>query len=436
MIVSSAALAAEINSGQMNKHFSTLYGPENIGAQKRRYLRILDLFTHAKPGAKTLLVNAPGRTELAGNHTDHNHGCVLAAAVDLDCVAAVTPADNQEVVLDSETYLSPIRVDLHNLEPLAEEQNTPEALVRGVAAAFFKHTGIRQGFYGRLHATCLPGTGLSSSAAFSVMVAATFNFLFNDAKLSAKSLAMMAWEAENDFFGKSCGLMDQLASAVGKTIFIDFAKPKQPSISLIKQSLDKTDYQLAIIDTGGNHVELSREYGTIPAEMRAAAEVFGQPFARGITFERLLANITSIRNQAGDRAALRLLHFIEENDRAQTMAKLLEEGHFEQYLHHVEASGTSSGLLLQNCATITDSREQGILLALAMSRRICPRAVCRVHGGGFAGTVQAYVPKDDFDNFKWSMERIFGEGSVMLIQLGRPGVCALKRDGLTLPHED
>jgi galactokinase len=436
MITPCATLSSEISSGRLDQHFVTLYGPNKIDSQKSRYLRLLNLLAGAKPGAETLLVIAPGRTELAGNHTDHNHGCVLAAAVDLDCVAAVSPIDSQEVVLISEGYPSPIRVSLHNLEPHPDEKGSPEALVRGVAAAFFKYTGIRHGFYGHLHATCQPGTGLSSSAAFSVLVGATFNFLFNNGRLSGETLAAMARKAENDYFGKPCGLMDQMTSALGRTIFIDFFKPEKPSITRIKHTLEGTGYQLAIIDTGGSHVELTREYSAIPAEMQAAAKVLGQPFGRGITFEKLLTNITEIRNQAGDRAALRLLHFIEENDRTQTMARLLTEGSFQQYLHHVEASGTSSSSLLQNCATTTDSHEQGILLALAMSRRICPQAVCRVHGGGFAGTVQVYVPDEEFDNFKSSMERIFGRGSVMLVQLGRPGVCALNGDGLTVPFEE
>jgi galactokinase len=436
MIIPCATLSSEISSGRLDQHFDALYGPNKIDSQKRRYLRLLDLLAREKPGAQTLLVIAPGRTELAGNHTDHNHGCVLAAAVDLDCVAAVTPIDNQEVVLISEDYPSPIRVNLHNLELRPEEQGSPEALVRGVAAVFFKHTGIRHGFCGHLHATCLPGTGLSSSAAFSVLVGAIFNFLFNDGRLSGETLAVMARKAENDYFGKPCGLMDQMASALGRTIFIDFLEPERPSITRIKHTLDGTGYQLAIIDTGGSHVKLTQEYTSIPAEMRAAAEVLGQPFGRGITFEMFLANITEIRNQAGDRAALRLLHFIEENDRTQTMARLLKEGSFQQYLHHVEASGASSCSLLQNCTTNTGSHEQGILVALSISRRICPRAVCRVHGGGFAGTVQVYVPNEELDFLKCSMERIFGKGSVMLVQLGRPGVCALNGDGLTLPFEE
>lgn len=433
MITPCTILNAEISSGRLDDHFETLYG-QNIDVQKRRYLRLLDLLSRDMPGAHAMFVNAPGRTELGGNHTDHNHGCVLAAAVDLDCVAAVTPVENPEVTLVSQYSPKPIRVDLNDLEPRPEEQGKPEALVRGMAAAFLKRTGSRRGFYGQLHATCLPGAGLSSSAAFSVLVGASFNFLFHNNTFSAETLAVMAREAENDFFGKPCGLMDQMASGVGRTIFVDFHEPETPVVEQIDHTLEGTGYRLVIIETGGSHVELTPEYAAIPAEMCAASEVLGQPFGRGLSFEKLLGSVTEIRKRVGDRALLRLLHFIEENERAQRMARLLQKRRFSEYLQCVEASGTSSCCLLQNCASTTSSREQGVLLAIAMSKRICPQAVCRVHGGGFAGTVQAYVPDEEFDFYKTSMEQIFGIGSVIPVQIGRPGVCGLNNRGLVLPQ--
>lgn len=205
-------------------------------------------------------------------------------------------------------------------------------------------------------------------------------------------------------------------------------------VERIKHTLEGTGYRLAIIDTGGSHVELTDEYAAIPDEMRAAAKVLGQPFGRGVSSEELFDSISQIRSQAGDRAILRLLHFIEENERVQMMAGLLQGGKFSDYLQYVKASGISSCLLLQNCASATSSREQGVLLALAVSPRICSQAVCRVHGGGFAGTVQAYVPEEEFDNYSSSMERIFGIGSVIPVKIGRPGVCGLDGRGLVLPR--
>jgi galactokinase len=435
MITSCTTLGADIGSGKMNDYFEALYG-QDIDVQKQRYLRLLDLFCRDMPGADAMFVNAPGRTELGGNHTDHNHGCVLAAAVDLDCVAVITPVEGPKITLISQDYPEPIKVDLRDLELRPEEQGKPQALVRGMAAAFTKRTGCSCGFYGRLHATCLPGTGLSSSAAFSVLVGASLNFLFHNNTLSAEILAVMAREAENDFFGKPCGLMDQMASGVGRTIFVDFQEPEKPVVKRIDHTLEGTGYRLAIIDTGGSHVELTHEYAAIPEEMRAAAEVLGQPFGRGVSYEELVSSIAEIRRLAGDRAVLRLLHFIEENERAQTMAGLLQGGRFSEYLQCVKASGTSSCLLLQNCASAASSREQGILLALAMSRRICPLSVCRVHGGGFAGTVQVYVPVEEFENYSRSMERIFGTGSVIPVRIGRPGVCGLNGRGLVLPRSN
>ncbi len=435
MLTSCSHLASRIDSGGLDNQFATLYGCFDVDMQKRRYIRLLNLLGEDKPGAEAMFVNAPGRTELGGNHTDHNHGCVLAAAVDLDCVAVVTPVEAQNVTLRSEDYVDPIHVDLNNLEPHLEEHGRPEALVRGMAAGFYERTGVRRGFSGSVNATCLPGTGLSSSAAFSVMVGAAFNFLFFNNRLTAEDLAIMAREAENRFFGKPCGLMDQMASAVGQTIYIDFEIPEKPVVERIKHTLEETEYRLVLIDTGGSHVGLTAEYAAIPEEMCAAARVLGKDFGRGITLDEFLQSIGEIRQQAGDRAALRLLHFIEENDRAAAMADYLKKRKSSEYLQCVAESGKSSCNLLQNCATNTSSRQQGILMALAVSRLLCPQAVCRVHGGGFAGTVQAYVPVDDYKHFSTLMEEIFGLGSVIPIQIGRPGVCGLNGGGLILPQK-
>jgi galactokinase len=305
-----------------------------------------------------------------------------------------------------------------------------------MAAAFYRRTGLRCGFFGSLDATCRPGTGLSSSAAFSLLVGSAFNFLFYNNGLSAEDLALMARDAENEYFGKPCGLMDQMASGVGSTVFIDFENPEKLIVEQIDCTLENTGYQLAVIDTGGSHIGLTAEYAAIPEEMCAAANVLNQPFARGISFDTFLGSVNEIRNQAGDRAALRLLHFLEENDRVRIMAGHLKRGEFSEYLGCVEASGISSCSLLQNCTSVTSSRQQGILLALALSRRICGRAVCRVHGGGFAGTVQTYVPREEFDNYCGAMERIFGTGSVIAVRIGRPGVCGLNHGGLILPREN
>lgn len=430
MIISAGKLAEKIDKGEVDNSFTTLYRRPNIAAEKRRYCRLLEFLARDIPAAKAMMVTSPGRTELGGNHTDHNHGCVLAGAVDLDCVAAVTPVDIPEITMFSEEYSKPVRVDLTNLQPHREEEGSGEALVRGVAAAIYRITGKRGGFYGRVHSTCRPGKGFSSSAAFSVMVGGILNFLYCDQQLTQLELASIAHEAENAYFGKPCGMMDQIASACGGTIFIDFKNPTKPLINRIVHKLAGSGYCLAIIDTGTSHAELTDEYGAIRQEIKEAAEVFNQEFARGITMKMALSSISEIRQRAGDRAVLRLIHFIEENHRAKHMAKCLEDGQFTTFMKLVEASGMSSCNLLQNCAVPTVSHDQGILLALAAAKRICPRGVYRVHGGGFGGTIQAYVPEKEFDDFFLFMEELFGNGSVTTVQLGRPGVCGLGDKGL------
>jgi galactokinase len=303
-----------------------------------------------------------------------------------------------------------------------------------VAAALFSSKGAAPGFHGHLHATCLEGTGLSSSAAFSVLAGGAFSFLYQNGTRSAQELAMAAQRAENDFFGKPCGLMDQMAVAVGGTIFIDFENPEQPSVSAVEHDLTDSGYRLVIVDTGTSHVGLTAEYAAANQEMRTAARVLGRQVARGIELKEVLAGLKEIRTKAGDRAALRLLHFVEENERVQQMATALEADRFSDFLELVEASGVSSCNLLQNCSTASSTREQGILLALALSKRVCQAVVSRVHGGGFAGTIQSWVPQDEFSNYVRSMEDVFGTGSVMGVRLGRPGVCTIGGSGLFIPE--
>ncbi len=431
MITKCSGIANAIRAGVHDASFEKLYGQHGSSGQKDRYLRLLDKLIDENPDAEGMLVSAPGRTELGGNHTDHNNGCVLAAAVDLDCVAAVSRTDQPEILITSEGYRDEIRIDLQQLEPQQHEQGTAASLVRGMVAAFYEETGKIGGFRGFLHATCKPGTGLSSSAAFSVLVGGVLNFLYGSGKLSAERLAHMAQFAENRYFGKPSGLMDQMSSAVGGTVAIDFMVPESPQIRHLTGPAD-TGYQLMVIDTGGSHVELTPEYAAIPQEMYAAAKVLGREVARGISMDELLAALPDIRKTAGDRAALRLMHFIEENDRAVDQAQALEDGRFIDYLDLVRKSGNSSALMLQNCESHTSTHEQGILLALALTRRFFPMAVCRVHGGGFAGTAQAYVPDNEVTDFISKMEHIFGEHAVIPLRTGRPGVIGMDGQGMVV----
>lgn len=412
---------------------AALYGPGDQTWQRERFRKLLQRQRERFGVSEALLISAPGRTELGGNHTDHNHGRVLAAAVNLDCLAAISPNSGEKITLSSEGFSPEISIDIHDIEPHPGENGRPEALIRGVAAAFRQYGHAVGGFDACLNATCMPGTGLSSSAAFSILIGAGFNFLFNDNQLTATELALIGQFAENRYFGKPCGLMDQLASAAGHILHIDFNDPDQPIIERIDICPFAADYRLAVVDTGGSHVGLTPEYAAIPAEMFAAAAALGRPFARGLGLDDVRRHLSGLRQSVGDRAILRLMHFILENERVEFMAGALRENDTDRYLQLVRASGDSSWRLLQNCASSTSVTSQGVALALVLTETFLDSGAWRVQGGGFAGTIQVYVSRSRFDEYREYIEGFFGAGSLIELHVGRPGVCALLPDGRLQP---
>jgi galactokinase len=371
----------------------------------------------------------PGRTELGGNHTDHNNGRVLASAVDLDCIGLGMATDDNLVTIHSAGHPEPIRVDLDTLQPQHDERSTPQALIRGIAAARNERNSRIGGFSALVHSTCRPGTGLSSSAAFSVLIGGIFATLFDAQPPAPLQLARDGRFAENRYFGKPCGLMDQLSSAVGYTLGIDLQDPETPHITRLEADFSGFGYHLVIIDTGTGHSDLTGEYGAVTGEIGQAVEVLGATRARGITVDEVMEKLSDIRRRAGDRALLRLLHFITEDQRAADQINALQRGDCATFLELVKNSGNSSCRLLQNCTSASSTRDQGILLATALTQLHFPKAVCRVHGGGFAGTVQAYVPKNQFDDYNQLMEQVFGEGALLPVVTGRPGFCWLDQHG-------
>lgn len=434
MSSSLSQLHDRIISGDQDAGFIRLYSQDGLQHQKQRYCRMLEWAQVQLPGTNGCFISAPGRTELGGNHTDHNNGRVLAAAVDLDCVALVSPDQSLHVELYSEELKRTIKLDLDDLTVNSGERGTPESLIRGIAAAFQDRSQPIGGFRGIINSSFKPGSGLSSSAAFSVLIGAVFTQLFSDTPLSPVALAQAARYAENSFFGKPCGLMDQMSSAVGEIISIDFKNPDDPVITKIIGDFNDSRYQLTVLDTGSSHAELTPEYAAIPEEIGQALEVFDRSVARGLTIQDVIVRAPQIREHAGDRALLRLLHFIEEDRRAQQQADALQRGDFSEFLRLVKQSGDSSCKLLQNCVPHSDIRNQGVLLALALTPQVCPGAICRVHGGGFAGTIQAYIPTPDTEHYKQTMEEIFGRDSVLPVKTGRPGVCVLSADGWYFPE--
>lgn len=422
---------AALNNGALDDDLGGLYGTAECSSQRQRYAGLLKTMENRFAPDEITMVIAPGRTELGGNHTDHNHGQVLAAAVHLDCVAAAARGRGMWTNIYSSGFAEPICVDLSDLTPRPEERGKPEALIRGVAAGLSEAGYHIKGVTACVNSTVLPGTGLSSSAAFANLLGGIFNALFNQAAITALELARVAKLAENMYFGKPCGFMDQLASALGGILHIDLKSPADPVVERIDAGFDRSGYQLTVVDTGGRHAELTAEYAAITEEMQAVASLFDQKVLRGLSMEAVIQAVPRSWRTKGGRAFLRAIHFMEENQRVVAMVTALRQKQMAAYLKQVSASGDSSWRLLQNCYCPSAPQMQGIPLALTLSERFLDGAgACRVHGGGFEGAVQAYVPKAQFKAYRQFMESVFGPGSVVPLRIRRSGVSILGLEGL------
>ena len=374
----------------------------------------------------TYYFSAPGRTEISGNHTDHQHGCVLAAAVNLETVAEVILLDDPTIIIHSEGYPS-VEFSLNDLEVQPEEMNTTKALVRGVAAAFAQQGAELKGFLAKVKSTVLPGSGLSSSAAFEVLMGTIINELFFEKKLTAAEIAQIGQYAENVYFGKPCGLMDQTASSVGGMVYIDFANPRDPVVEKLEFDFANAGHALCIIDCGADHANLTGEYAAIPNELKELCTLFGKEVLRDIPEEEFFAKLPAIRHKVSDRAILRAIHFYQENARVQQQAAALKENNFDTFLHLVKESGRSSWMYLQNITPAGYIEHQDMALALAMCDTLLHgRGAFRVHGGGFAGTVQAFVPTDMLDVFKEGIETVFGKDSCHVLSVRSDGGIRMK----------
>ena len=374
----------------------------------------LELFG-VKPAA---VFSTPGRTELGGNHTDHNLGKVIAGAIDLDTIAAVHPTKDNRVVFNSEGYMA-IEVDLNDLTETQTLYGTTDSLIKGVASAFTKRGGNIGGFQANVSSRVLKGSGLSSSAAIEVLLGTIFNSLYNNDKFSTTELAIMGQEAENIHFGKPSGLMDQIACANGGIVGIDFEDPKHPLINPIKVDFADYGYNLVITTTGGNHADLTDDYASIPKEMKAVAAFFGKKNLREVCEDDFFNEIGKLRTElANDRAILRAFHFFEENRKVDAMVNALHMGDFGTYLRTVTASGSSSFRYLQNIYSPRAAHEQGIALAYAMTQSFLDGdGAFRVQGGGFAGTLEAYIPIKRTEDYFKHMESLFGKGCCTSISI-------------------
>ena len=370
---------------------------------------------------KHYVFSAPGRTEISGNHTDHQRGCVLAAAVNLETVADVRLNGTNNIRVQSDGYPT-IKVNLDDLSVREEEKNTTAALIRGVAASFVQRGAKLQGFDAAVSSTVLPGSGLSSSAAFEVLFGTILNELFFDKKLSAVEIAQVGQYAENVYFGKPCGLMDQMASSVGSLVFIDFEDPENPRIQKVSFDLEAAGYALCIIDSGADHADLTDEYAAIPAEMKQISAYFGKEVLREIPRSDFLKALPQLRRTVSDRAILRAIHIYQENDRVVQLVQALKAGDVDRFLNLIKESGRSSWMYLQNITPAGAVAHQEVAFALAMCDTLLQgRGAYRVHGGGFAGTVQAFVPLDMLDSFKTDIETVLGSGACHVLNIREQG---------------
>lgn len=416
-------LETYVQQAAFHKTLSRLYGAEGAEKAHSRCMEVMEEFYKIFDRSAEALFSAPGRTEIGGNHTDHQKGCVLAASVDLDILAAVAPTQSGIIRVLSQGYPM-IEVDLRELDPKEEEINTSAALIRGVASCMSAMgCDLRErGLDVYMTSTVPKGSGLSSSAAYEVLMGTMFNELFWEGRCTAVELAQIGQYAENVYFGKPCGLMDQTASSVGGVVAIDFADPAAPVVEQINLDLEANGYALCILDSGADHADLTAEYAAITEELRAVCGCFGKNVLREVPEEAFLAALPQVRETAGDRAALRAMHVYAENRRAKAQADALRQGDFDGFLALVRASGASSAMFLQNVIPTGQTTHQELMVTIALCQALLGgRGAVRVHGGGFGGTAQAFVPLDLVEQFRQETEAALGKGACHVVTIRPAG---------------
>ena len=406
-----------IKTKQFEEILLKLYPENETEKQKKRYEALADSFESTYGAGDIIYFSAPGRTEVGGNHTDHNHGKVIAASVNLDVLAAVRATDNN-IIREKSVGHDANEVDISNLEALEEEIGHSSALIRGICAGFVERGYKVGGFDASITSDVLSGSGLSSSAAYEVLLGTILNHLYNDGKISSVEIAQIAQFSENKFFGKPCGLMDQMASSVGGFVSIDFNDPKNPIIEKLDFDFSSVSHALCIVNTGGSHNNLTADYAAVRFEMEAVAAVFGKKVLRDVDKEEFFKNIDKVREKTSDRAIVRAIHFFSENERVDMEVNSLKNGDFETFKAFVTESGFSSFMYNQNVYTNSDPENQPVALGLSVSDILLKgKGAWRVHGGGFAGTIQAFVPNTMIDSYKKAIESVFGEGSCMVLKI-------------------
>ena len=422
--MNTAEITKKIQSGALDTRLTALYGEANLAAAKARYIKAIATFADLYGGDREVhLFSVAGRSELSGNHTDHNFGCVVAASIDLDIIAVAAASDSSVVRVKSEGFPEDV-VDIADYNtPRADRFAHSDSIIAGMCEGMRKNGYKAGGFDAYTTSSVLKGSGLSSSAAFEDMIGNIENYVYNNGKVDNVEIAKIAQYAENEFFGKPCGLMDQMACAVGGIISIDFKNPKNPVIGKIDFDITAAGYNLCIVNTGGNHADLTPDYAAVPAEMKGVAAAMGKTVLRETDEEAVIAAIPALREKLGDRAILRALHFFAENRRVATQKAALEAGDLQKFFENVIASGRSSFCYLQNVYTTKNPAEQGLSLALCLAERYLAdkNGAFRVHGGGFAGTIQAFIRSEDVEGFRTLMDGVFGEGACIVLRIRAEG---------------
>ncbi len=427
-----STLLQELANGSHDQRLSQLYGFTGDNAMladgRNRIIHVVEGFAKSFPNRSDVdvsIFSAPGRTEIGGNHTDHQLGCVLCASVNLDMIACAAVNDTSVITIHSEGY-SPLFVDISDLSIQKDEENTSMALVRGIAAKISQMGYAITGMDVYMTSTVLGGSGLSSSAAYEILVGNLFNHFFCKDEISPIDLAIIGKYAENVYFGKPSGLMDQTASSVGSVVSIDFGDVEHPVVSKVEFDFASVKHALCIIDTVSDHADLTADYGYIPQEMCAVANFFGKEKLRQVDEAQFWNSLADLRKVVGDRAVVRAIHFFSDNRRAQEEAQSLRDGDFHTFLSLVNQSGVSSSTHLQNIWVSRTPHQQAVTLALAVGGKLLDGVgAIRVHGGGFAGTIQAFVPYDKLDTFKSGMEALLGDGTCHVLHIRPIGGCVV-----------
>ena len=403
-----------LESEKSRKLMAALYGETAVEANIERYQNLVKSFQKKFAEEDITLFSSPGRTEISGNHTDHNHGKVLAGSINLDCVGVAAKNNSSKVHIISETFNQSFIIDLNDLSPSDKKAGTID-LVKGLLQGF-KESGYEVGgFNAYITSNVISAAGVSSSASFEMLLCSILNTFFNEGRMDTVAYAHIGKYSENVYWDKASGLLDQMACAVGGLITIDFMEPASPVVEKIDFDFSSQNHSLIIVNTGKGHADLSADYSSVPIEMKKVAEFFGKEVCAQITEEEVIEHLAEVRAYAGDRSVLRALHFFEENKRVEAEVKALKEGRFTDFLMNITASGNSSWKWLQNCFTNSAYQEQGITVALALTELFIAekqRGACRVHGGGFAGVIAAIVPEKEQDNYVEYISRFVGKENV------------------------